>query len=67
MIYYVKAKCSALIWELQVSWGLGYREFELEGDNYNIIQTIKSNTADLRLQRDNPTMEFYVLKCQVQV
>lgn len=28
-----EAECSALIWNLQVAWGLGYKKVEFESDN----------------------------------
>lgn len=45
-----EAECSAMIWAIQATWGLGYRTVIFEGDNLHVNQLINGNKTNSRLQ-----------------
>ncbi|XP_010462877.1 PREDICTED: uncharacterized protein LOC104743503 [Camelina sativa] len=52
-----ESECTALIWAIQSTRGLGYRKVIFEGDNINITQQVNNRSSKLRLKHYLDTIE----------
>ena len=56
-----EAECSALIWAIQASYGLGHKKVIFEGDNQTITRMINTKSSNPRLQHFLDTIQSWIL------